>query len=211
MIRLHGYWRSTASYRVRIALALKKLDHEQVTHDLRTGAQRAPDYLAINHQGLVPTLEVDGLLISQSIAILEWLDESYPSPALMPTAIADRALVRSMVGVVACDIHPLNNLRVLSALRKEFGASETQISDWISGWIHAGFDGLEPLVKRYGGQFAFGDAPTLVDCCLVPQLYSARRFGVDVSDYPAILERASRCDQVDAFVQAEPSRQLDAD
>lgn len=211
MIRLHGYWRSTASYRIRIALALKGLEFEQIAHDLRIGAQRAPEFLSLNPQGLVPAIEDDGFVLTQSVAILEWLDECYPEPPLLPEDVAARAATRAMVGIVACDIHPLNNLRVLSALRTEFAASEAAIGAWIARWIHEGFEALEVMVQRHGGAFAFGDEPSIADCCLVPQVYAARRFGVPLSNYPAIRACADRCNKLAAFAAADPANQPDAD
>lgn len=215
-LQLHGYWRSTASYRVRIALALKGVGHEQVTHDLRTGAQHAPAFLALNPQGLVPALEIGGeadetVVLTQSLAILEWLDEVYPHPPLLPRDALGSATVRAMAGLVCCDIHPLNNLRVLQALRQDFQASEAQVSAWIARWIGAGFDALEVLIARHGGDFAFGDAATMADCCLIPQVYSAQRFGIDLVPWPAIAQIAARCEALEPFQRAHPAQQPDAD
>ncbi len=211
VITLHGYWRSTASYRVRIALGLKGLDYRQVTHDLRTGAQREKGFMALAPQGLVPAVEADGAVLTQSLAIIEWLDERWPEPRLLPTDPVGRAIVRSMAQIVACDIHPLNNLRVLTALREELNADETQISNWIARWIQDGFAALETLVARHGGRFAYGDEPGLADCCLVPQVFAAERFKVDVSDFPKVFAAAAHARQLDAFHQAAPSTQPDAD
>jgi maleylpyruvate isomerase len=211
MITLHGYWRSTASYRVRIALGLKGLDYTQVSHDLRTGAQLEPDFLALSAQGLVPALETGGTVLTQSLAIIEWLDEQWPAPPLLPADPTGRATVRAMAQVVACDIHPLNNLRVLTALRQELGADEAAVSRWIARWMQDGFAALETLVARHGGRFAYGDAPGLADCCLVPQLYAAERFEVDTSDFPRLLAAGERARQLDAFGRAAPSVQPDAD
>lgn len=216
-LRLHGYWRSTASYRVRIALALKGVFHEQATHDLRTGAQRAPAFLALNPQGLVPALETGGegeseaAVITQSLAILEWLDEVYPQTPLLPRDAVGRATVRAMAGLVCCDIHPLNNLRVLQVLRQDFQASEAQVSAWIARWIGVGFDALEAMIARHGGDFAFGDAPTMADCCLVPQVYSAQRFGIDLAPWPAIARISAHCAELEPFRRAHPADQPDAD
>lgn len=211
MIRLHGYWRSTASYRVRIALNLKGVDHAHVLHDLRGGEQRSPEYLSINPQGLVPTLEIDGEAIAQSLAIMEWLDERYPDPPLLPPNLRDRAIVRSMAAVVCADIHPLNNLRVLRALRDDLAASEEQVQQWMARWIDAGFATLEQMIARHGKGFAVGDKPTMADCCLVPQVYSARRFGVDLSPYPHIRAVDEIAQRHPAFAKAHPDRQADAD
>jgi maleylpyruvate isomerase len=208
---LHGYWRSTASYRVRIALNLKGVAHDQQTHDLRQGEHRADAYLRLNAQGLVPALEIDGTVLTQSLAILEWLDEAYPSPPLLPSTPDARAVVRAMAGVIASDVHPLNNLRVLNALRGDFAASEAQVQAWIARWIGEGFGALERLVEGDGGAFAFGDSPTLADCCLVPQIYSAERFAVDLSPFPRLTAAGARARALPAFAAAHPDRQPDAD
>jgi maleylpyruvate isomerase len=200
---LHGYWRSSAAYRVRIALGLKGLSYDQVSHDLRTGEQRAADYLAKNPQGFVPALEVDGEVYGQSFAIIELLDELHPEPPLLPATPRDRARARAMAAVIACDIHPLNNLRVLKALR-EIGADEAA---WIARWIGEGFAALEPQIA---GPYAFGDVPGLVDCFLVPQVYNAERFGVDLSPYPRLLAAATHARAHPAFQAAHPDRQPDA-
>jgi maleylpyruvate isomerase len=210
-LRLHGYWRSTASYRVRIALNVKGLAHEQTTHDLRLGAQREPGYRALAPQGLVPALEADGRVVTQSLAILEWLEERFPEPRLLPADADGRAVVRSMAALIACDIHPLNNLRVLQALRSDLGADEAQVEAWIGRWIGEGFAALEALLAGHGGGFAYGDTPTLADCCLVPQVYSAERFKVDLAPYPRIRAAAARAGELPAFAAAHPSRQPDAD
>ncbi len=208
---LHGYWRSTASYRVRIALALKGLDFQHAPHDLRLGAHHDPGFKAVAPHGLVPVLEAPDGVISQSLAILEWVEERFPVPALLPTAPGDRAIVRAMADAIACDIHPLNNLRVLNALRDEFSASSDQISAWIGRWIREGFAGLEALIVRYGGTCAFGHELSFADCCLVPQVYSARRFGIDLKSFPAILAVDERARAIPAFVAAHPDQQPDAD
>jgi maleylpyruvate isomerase len=208
---LHGYWRSSAAYRVRIALNLKGLAYDQVNHDLRTGAQHAADYRTIAPHGLVPALVDGGNAFIQSPAILEWLEERYPLPALLPADIEGRAIVRSMISIVACDIHPLNNLRVLDRLRGTFGAHADAITGWIAGWIAEGFSTLEELVRRHGKGYCFGAAPTLADCTLVPQLYSAERFGVDLSPYPALMMAGEAARARPAFIAAHPDRQPDAD
>jgi maleylpyruvate isomerase len=208
---LHGYWRSTASYRVRVALALKGLDYQQAPHDLRTGAHRDPEFKILAPHSLVPVLETQDGVISQSLAILEWLEETYPIPALLPRSPGDRAIVRGVAAAIACDIHPLNNLRVLDALRGEFSASSVQVSAWIGRWIREGFTGLETLISRHGGAFTFGEAPGFADCCLVPQVYSARRFGVELQDFPRILAVDERVRAIPAVAEAHPERQPDAD
>ena len=211
MITLHSYWRSTASYRVRIALGLKGLDYAQVTHDLRAGEQRAAGFMALAPQGLVPALETDGAVLTQSLAIIEWLDETFPAPALLPADREGRAVVRAMAQVVACDIHPLNNLRVLTALREDFGAHEAAVSRWIGHWIAEGFAALETLVARHGGRFAYGDMPGLADCCLVPQMFAAERFEVDVAAFPRLRAAVANAREFEAVRQAAPAAQPDAD
>jgi maleylpyruvate isomerase len=210
-LRLHGYWRSTASYRVRIALALKGVAYDQANLDLRLGAHRSAPYRDLAPQGLVPALEVGDAVLTQSLAIIEWLEERFPTPPLLPAAPLERAIVRAMAETVACDIHPLNNLRVLEALRTDFAARPDQIDSWIDRWIGEGFAALEVMVARHGGEFAFGDAPSLADCCLVPQVYSARRFGVDLEEFPNIRRVDERARRLTPFAAAHPGRQPDAD
>jgi len=210
-LTLHGYWRSTTVYRVRIALALKGVAYEQVAHDLRTGAQREVEYRALNPQGLVPALEADDAVLTQSPAILEWIEETYPDPPLLPADANDRAIVRAMAATVACDVHPVNNLRILNALRTEFGADEAAVNRWIARWIGDGFAALETQIARYGDGFAFGATPTIADCHLVPQVYSAERFAVDLSPYPKLKAAAENARALPAFAAAHPDRQPDAD
>lgn len=210
-VTLHGYWRSSASYRVRLGLNLKGVDYRQTPHDLRRGAQHDPAYRMIAPQGLVPALEVDGDTLTQSLAILEWLEERHPQPPLLPDTMAARAIVRGMMSLIACDIHPLNNLRVLQSLRVDLGASEDSVQTWIARWIGQGFASLETLVRRYGHGFCFGDTPSLADCCLIPQIYNARRFAIDLANYPALLEIDARCADLEPFARAMPDRQPDAD
>ena len=210
-LTLHGYWRSTAAYRVRIALAVKRVAYEQVMHDLRTGAQREAEYRTLNPQGLVPALKTDDAVLTQSPAILEWIDEVYPDPPLLPVGANDRAIVRAMASTIACDIHPVNNFRILNALRTEFGADEAAVNRWIARWIGDGFDALETLIARHGDGFAFGAIPTIADCHLVPQVYSAERFAVDLSPYPKLKAAADNARALPAFAAAHPDRQPDAD
>ena len=207
---LHGYWRSGAAYRVRIALALKGVAYKQVTHDLRLGAQASDAYRALNPQGLVPALEADGDVLTQSPAILEWLEERYPAPALLPEATTDRAIVRAMAATVACDIHPLNNLRVVQALQRDFGLDGAAVQAWMGRWMGDGFAALEVMIARHGRGFAFGDTPTIADCCLVPQVYSAERFAVDLTPYPQLIAAADRARALPAFQAAHPDRLPDA-
>lgn len=204
MILLHDYWRSSAAYRVRIALDWKRLAYARVRHDLTAGEQRRPDFLARNPQGLVPVIDCDGMLLSQSPAILEWLEERYPEPALLPEGIMDRAIVRSMMALVCCDVHPLANLRVRQALADRFGADEGAITAWCAGWIEEGLAALEELLRRHGGLYAFGDRVTFADCCLVPQVFAAQRFSVDPGRFPAIQAVTDRCLALAAFQPLPP-------
>ena len=208
---LHGYWRSGTSYRTRIALNLKGLSYDQVAVDLRLGQQGDEAYLALNPQGLVPALVTDaGDVLSQSPAILEWLEETYPEPPLLPLDAVSRAHVRAMAAIIGCDIHPLNNLRVLKAI-KGLGADEAASRDWTGRWINSGFAALERLVVTHGQGWCFGETPTLADCYLLPQLYSARRFEVDLSAYPRLLAIEEVARLHPAFAEAHPDRQPDAD
>jgi maleylpyruvate isomerase len=208
---LHSYWRSSAAYRVRIALNLKGLAYDQVTHDLRTGAHRAPDYMAFAPQGLVPALQSGSTVLTQSLAIMEWLEERTPEPPLLPSDADGRAIVRAMADIVACDIHPVNNLRILKTLRSRFGADEAAVNAWVAQWIEEGFAALEQLIGSHGAGFAYGDRPTLADCCLVPQVYNAERFGVDLAPFARLREAAERARALPAFHAARPEAQPDAD
>ncbi len=211
MLKLHGYWRSSAAYRVRIALTLKGLDYEQVTHDLRKDEQSSAGYKALNPQGLVPAIDDGDHVFGQSPAILEWLEETYPTPGLLPADIAGRAHVRAMMAIIACDIHPLNNLRVLKSLKHDLKAEQSQIDAWVARWITAGFDALEEMIARHGKGFAFGHQPTFADCCLIPQVYNAQRFNIDLAPYPLIRAVNMACDDLPAFARAHPQHQPDAD
>ena len=208
---LHGYWRSGAAYRTRIALALKGLTYDQQGVDLRSGAQKSATFLAVNPQGMVPALEVDGVVLTQSPAILEWLEEAHPAPALLPAEPLDRAHVRAMAALIGCDIHPLNNLRVGKALRETFGADQAAVDAWAARWILPGFEALEALVARPGAGWCFGDAPTLADCYLIPQIYSARRFNVPLDAFPRLLAIDAAAARHPAFIAADPDAQPDAD
>ena len=208
---LHGYWRSGASYRVRIALNLKGLAFDNAAHDLRKGEQKAADYVALNPQGMVPALQDGDRVLTQSPAILEWLEETHPEPALLPKGANERATVRAMAALIGCDIHPLNNLRVLKAIRSEFNADQAAVDAWAAQWIAPGFDALEALVARHGAGWSFGDAPTLVDCYLIPQMYSARRFNMDLSPWPRLLAVEQTALAHPAFASAHPDLQPDAD
>lgn len=206
----HGYWRSGTSYRTRIALNLKGVEYETAPVSLLEGAQKSEAFLALNPQGLVPALEADGEVLTQSPAILEWLEETFPEPPLLPATPAARATVRAMAALIGCDIHPLNNLRVTKALKHDFSASQAQIDAWAGRWIGDGFSALEVLVGRHGEGWSHGDAPGLVDCYLVPQLYSAERFHVDLAPYPRLRAIGERAAGHPAFAAAHPDRQPDA-
>ena len=211
MLTLHDYWRSGAAWRVRIALNLKGLKYAQVPHNLRTGEQRDPAYLVLNPQALIPAIETDDAVLTQSLAILEWLEEVHPSPPLLPEGATARAQVRAMAQIVACDIHPLNNLRVLNSLRDDFGADDAMSGAWIARWMNASFLALEAMIARHGGAYAFGDTPTFADCCLIPQVASAQRFKVDLAPYPAIVRVAETCVAHPAIAAAHAAVQADAD
>lgn len=208
---LHGYWRSGAAYRTRIALNLKGLAYDQQGVDLRQGAQKSDAFLALNPQGMVPALEIDGAVLTQSPAILEWLEETHPSPPLLPADPVARAQVRAMAALIGCDIHPLNNLRVGKALRETFAADQAAVDAWAARWIKPGFAALETLVARHGAGWGFGDAPTVADCYLIPQIYSARRFNVALEDFPHLLAVDAAAAGHPAFAAAHPDRQPDAD
>jgi maleylpyruvate isomerase len=207
---LHGYWRSSATYRVRIALNLKGLTAETVGHDLRLNAQHDPAYVARNPQALVPSIETGDGVVGQSLAILEWLDETHPEPPLLPADPFARAQVRAMAQVVACDTHPLQNLRVLKRLKTEYGFEDAATQGWARGWIESGLTALEALVARHGSGWSFGDQPTLADCCLIPQLYNARRFETSLEPYPHLLAVEARAMAHPAFAAAHPDQQPDA-
>jgi maleylpyruvate isomerase len=212
---LHTYFRSSASYRVRIALNIKGLTARHVpVHLTRNGGEQNQDnYKALNPQGLVPLLRDGDLYLSQSLAILEYLEERYPSPPLLPAPIEDRALVRQLALEIACDIHPLNNLRVLNFLAGTLGLPETAKPQWVQHWITLGFDALERRLatSHRRGRFCLGDRPTFADCCLVPQVFNARRFGVDLSRYPTLSAIDLACEEHPAFALAHPSVQPDAE
>jgi maleylacetoacetate isomerase len=208
---LHSAWRATAPYRLRIGLALKGVEYGYAPVDLIAGDQRTPEYKAVNPQGLTPALDLgDGQVLTQSLAILEWLEETRPEPPILPRGALDRQIVRTMALIVACDIHPLNNTRVGRKLHKLGIPNDVQLTDWIQPWIRDGFDALEPLVARHGGRFAFGDHPTIADCCLIPQVYSANRYEVDLAAYPAIRRVAEHAARHPAFQRAHPNNQPDA-
>ncbi|HTK35235.1 MAG TPA: maleylacetoacetate isomerase [Caulobacteraceae bacterium] len=209
----HGYYRSSASFRVRIALNLKRIEHEAAYHHLRKSEHRAPEYLALNPQGLVPALEVDGVVLTQSLAILEYLEETHPEPPLLPADALGRARVRGLAQLVACDIHPIDNLRVLRYLRTELAQPEPTVQAWYNHWIAEGFAAMEPMLATspQTGRFCHGDTPTLADLCLVPQVVNSRNFGLDLSPYPTILRIFDACLAMPEFETAMPGNQPDAD
>ena len=208
---LHGYWRSGTSYRTRIALEIKGVVYEQAPVDLRAGGQRSDAFLALNPQGLVPALETPDGLLTQSSAIIEWLEERYPEPPLLPREPGERAVVRAMAMAIACDIHPLNNLRALKYLKHPLGHDQAAIDTWIAHWIDAGFAALETMIAQHGGRFAFGDRLTLADCHLVPQFYAAERYAVDCAPYPRLVDSVRNAMAEEPVRRAHPDRQPDAD
>lgn len=213
-IHLYSYFRSSASYRVRIALHLKGLSYDTVpVHLLNNGGEQyAPAFSALNPQSLVPVMEEEGRHITQSLAILEYLEERFPTPALLPPGLLDRAHVREIALAIACDIHPLNNLRVLRMLKQELGLSDEIKQQWIQHWITLGFGALETQLagSPRRGRFCFGDTPTMADCCLIPQIFNARRFNVDMMPYPTLAAIEEACSALEAFQLAQPSAQPDA-
>jgi maleylacetoacetate isomerase len=212
-MKLHGYFRSSASFRVRIALNLKQIDYTAVAHHLRRNEQRAPAYLALNPQGFVPVLDDEGDVLTQSMAIIEYLDETQPNPPFLPGHPGDRARVRALAQLVACDIHPLNNLRVLRYLRDVFGRDEPAIAGWYNHWIADGFAAFEALVADDDrtGRFCHGDAPGLADICLVPQIVNSQNYALDLGPYPTLRRIFEACMEMDAFQRAHPKRQPDAE
>lgn len=211
--RLYTYFRSSAAYRARIALNYKGLDYEPVSVHLRRKEHRAADYRQLNPQALVPALEDDGTVIPQSLAIIEYLEEIQPVPALLPTSPQDRAIVRSMTQLIASEIHPLCNLRILVYLKEQLGQNEGQVNAWYRHWIAEGFGSLEIMVTRYSGDGAhcFGTSVTLADVCLVPQMLNARRFDCDLEPYPTLRRVDAALSEHEAFAAAHPRRQPDAE
>ena len=212
-MKLYGYFRSSAAYRVRIALGLKGLPYEYVAVHLRKGEQNAESYRALNPAQLVPALVDDGSALTQSLAIIEYLEERHPTPPLLPASLEERARVRSIALAIACDIHPLDNLRVLKYLMKTLAASEQAKDAWYRHWIDVGLSALEARLahERATGAFCHGDAPTLADCCLVPQLANARRANIPLEAYPTLTRIESRCNALPAFAAATPEKQPDAE
>jgi maleylacetoacetate isomerase len=214
-MKLYTFFRSSASYRVRIALNLKGLGYEQAAIHLRRGGgeQLTAAYRKVNPQALVPALEDDGRILTQSLAIIEYLEEKHPNPPLLPKDPADKALVRSMALMIACEVHPIQNLRVLNYVKATYNQTDEQVNKWAQHWIDLGLSALQEMIvaqpKR--GKFCFGDSPTLADICLIPQLGNARRYGCDLAKYPTILEIEKHCNALPAFANAVPEKQPDAE
>jgi maleylpyruvate isomerase len=211
-MKLHNFWRSGTSHRTRIALNLKGLDVEYIAVHLGKEAHLTEAFKAVNPQQLVPALDTGKQVLIQSPAIIEWLEETHPTPALLPADVDGRARVRALAAIVGCDIHPINNRRILETLRKSFGADEAAINVWCGTWITAGFDAYEALLANdpHRGRFSYGDMPTVADVYLVPQVESARRFKVDMSRWPLITAVDMACNELEAFRQAAPAAQPDA-
>jgi maleylacetoacetate isomerase len=206
-IILYDYYRSSACYRVRIALNLKGVEYEKRPVNLLKSEQKCEEYRALNPLGLVPMLEIDGHRLTQSLAIINYLDLRFANQPLIPAAAAERAHVVAMALAVACDIHPLNNLRVLKYLKNELGHSQEEVDAWYAHWISEGLPALEAMAAPKAGKFLFGDAPTAADVCLVPQLYNARRYNVPLDDYPTLLRAEENANKLEAFAAAHPDRQ----
>jgi maleylacetoacetate isomerase len=211
-VKLYTYFRSSAAFRVRIALNLKGLDYQPTFVHLAKGEHRKPEYAAVNPQALVPTLEENGRLLTQSLAILEYLEETHPQPPLLPRDPFARARARSLALLIACEIHPLNNLRTLRHLKNSLGQSEEQVNGWYRHWVADGLAKLEAELQNPGtGHFCHGQTPTIADCCLVPQIFNAKRYQCELGPYPAVMRVFDACMQLDAFVRAQPDKQPDAE
>ena len=204
---LYDYYRSSAAYRVRIALNLKGIEYESRPVNLAEGDQKSADYRSVNPQGFVPMLEIDGNRLTQSLAIITYLDFRFSNQPLLPASAASRAHVLALSLTIACDIHPLNNLRVLHYLRDEFGEDQDARDTWYAHWITEGFGALELLAKEQSGDFLFGDGPTMADVCLVPQMFNARRFNVPLEHYPTLLRADANASALPAFAAAHPDKQ----
>lgn len=213
MGNLYTFWRSSASYRVRIALNLKGLDYTSVPIHFRKegGQHRKPEFLTKNPQGLLPVWEEADWSLAQSLAIMEYLDETHPSAPLLPEDVKARADVRAMAQIIACEIHPLNNLRVMSYLKKQMGQSENQVNQWYQHWVTLGFEALEACLQRTAGEYCYGDQITIADCCLAPQVYNAQRFNCDLSPFPKLSQINNSLNLLEAFQDAAPENQPDAE
>ncbi len=209
-MKVYGFWRSAAAFRVRIAMNLKGITAETVSIDLMAGEQGGGDYDSVNPLHLVPTLVDGGTVLHESLAIIEYLDETHPEPALLPGNAAARGRIRAVALAISADIHPLHTPRVYKHLKETFGADDDQFAAWTAHWNTTGFGALETILKGTGGDFCFGDAPTLADCCLVPQVFVCERFGVDMGLYPTITAINQRCLEMPEFVNALPGNQSDA-
>ncbi len=212
-MKLHGYFRSSAAFRVRIALNLKGLAYDNAFVHLRKGDQTSAEYLGLNPQGLVPTLEDGPHALTQSLAIVEYLEETHPAQPLLPKSPAERARVRALAQIIACDIHPIDNLRVLQYLQREMKADEAAVGRWFNHWIRLGFTGLEATLAKdkATGRFCHGEAPGLADICLVPQVFNSRRYSLDLGPFPTIVRIYEACMNEAAFDRAQPSKQPDAE
>lgn len=211
-MKLYTFFRSSAAFRVRIALNIKNVPYESIPKGLLKNEHRASDYLALNPQGLIPALDVGNAVLSQSLAIIEYLNDKYPSPPLLPPGPIDRARVRSMALAIACDIHPLNNLRVLNYLRSEFKQDDAGVNAWCRHWIAEGFKGLEIQARELSSdnRYCYGDSATLADVLLVPQMFNARRFGTDLAPFPTLTAISAHLESLPAFAAARPEVQPDA-
>ena len=211
MMTLYGYWRSSASYRVRIGLAIKGIDVNHVAVNLRDGSQKAQDHLSRNPQGFVPVLELeDGQQLTQSLAILNYLDETFPKPSLLPKDPILRAQIRGASLVIAADIAPIQNLSVLKYIRAEYDCDDAQVKKWVAHWITNGFTALEHMAQSHDTPFLMTQTPSLLECCLIPQIYNARRFGVDMDKFPRLKTVDAACQNLSAFIKAAPQNQADA-
>lgn len=212
-IDLYSYWRSSAAYRIRIALALKGIDVNYLPISLINdgGEQHTRAYRQINPMALLPAIRTNEHVLTQSVAILEYLEETHTQPALLPEDAISRAQIRAMVNLIACDIHPLNNLRVQHYLKNPLGLNQTAINDWYQHWVKLGFAGLETLLVQESGRYCFGDKLSLADVCLIPQVYNAKRFKVSLNDFPNIERIYDECNKLTAFIAAKPENQPDSD
>ena len=211
-MKLYTYFRSSAAFRVRIALNLKGLSYQPVFVHLAKGEHRKPGYSSVNAQALLPTLELDdGTRLSQSLAIMEYLEEKHPRPPLLPGDALDKARVRALADLVACEIHPLNNLRVLQHLKRALGQNEDQVNAWYRHWIADGLAKVEAELLFHNSRFCYGDSPTMADCCLVPQIFNAKRYNCELGAYPTTVRVFEQCMKLDAFDRAQPSKQPDAE